>query len=162
MNRFGGTYTPSVDDAVTAYRMHERISLQSRRLHLLGGALFLIVFGGIGIVMKFPEIIWLGVLLSPLFFLTSWMRDRAAKGHARKRTYEELSIAFTDEGISAVSQNWRNEHSWKTVKKVRIDGRGVLVYTDQEGFHFIPARAFGTPFPERELREFLVTKVQTA
>jgi hypothetical protein len=85
---------------------------------------------------------------------------------AKKSKPEEIKVYFTDEGIEVTSNIAQSKHSWREIKKVTLDERGVLLsinLEDHSGFFsfFIPAHAFtGGYFPLKELK--LLAKQKTA
>jgi hypothetical protein len=161
MHRFSGRYAPSPEDAVTAWRMHQKMPVNAVKLQATGSALLLLVFGVLALVSDFPEIMVVGVTIAPIFFIIPWLQDRSARRYAAHQKTEEVLFEISPLGISYTAPTWSSHHDWVVVKRARVDQRGLIIYTGESSFSFLPARAFQPEFLPHELKSFLAAQLKT-
>jgi len=160
--RFEARFTPTAEDAVTAYRMARGQGEDYWRLHAFGGVLFAVVMGVAAFILKFPVLVVLGVLVGPFTFGVIWIRERQVGSTAEGVPSPEALYYFTETALEYRCGSVRATYPWATVKRTSLDDRGVLIYTAGAA-SFIPARAFPDGyFPRGELRSFLSSSLKNA
>jgi hypothetical protein len=160
--RYEARFTPTVEDVVVGYRMANRQPNDFLKLCAIGGIVAVVIFDVAACILHFAFLGIIGLLMGAGFYGGPWFAEWRVRHQAGKSKPEEIKVYFMDEGIEVTNNITQHKHSWREIKKVMLDERGVLISIDLEdrsGFisFFIPAHAFvGGYFPLKELK--LLTK----
>lgn len=159
--RYEARFTPTVEDDVTAHRMRNRQS-DVFTLCVIAAALFVVIFGVAAYVLDFPELGIMGVILAPGAFMPvglEWLIRR----RSGKIPQEELRFCFSEDGVEFASSVAQSKHAWNNFTEACLDERGLLLFTSEFHYSFIPARAFTVGyFPRQELKSLLAHQLKNS
>ena len=158
---FEAKFAPTSEDVITGYRMHSRQSNDVWKAYAIGAALLIVVFAVIAYLMRFFMIGLLGVGGAVGGLGGFLLGEIGVRKQAKQVTGEEVAYALSDEGVEFTSSTTHSRLPWSYFTKVRIDHRGVVLYTKDATYSYLPARAFSSErFPMEELGAFLATKIK--
>lgn len=161
--RYEAVFTPTVDDVLSGYRMHNRVPDYVWKLYLLGGVGLAAAFGIAAVAMDFPAIAVTGVAAGALGCGAPMLNEWNIRRHAKRFKLEEVRYTFTEEGIEFSSDVAQVKHTWDLITKASLDERGIILYTGPLNYSFVPARAFRAGyFPRQELKMLLSAKLKNA
>jgi hypothetical protein len=159
--RYEATFTPTVDDAIAGYRMHNRQRDDVWKLCILGMVGIALVFGVAAVVMDFLLIGIVGVLVGPVAFGSPMLIEWRIRRFAKKQKPEEVRLCLTEDGIEFSSRVVQGKHTWDLITKACLDKRGIILYTGPQNYSFVPARAFVSGYyPRQELKTLLSAKLR--
>lgn len=159
--RHEAVFTPTVDDILVAYRMHNRQPNDVWKLYLMGGVGVAAVFGVAAIVMDFLVIGVVGVVVGTTAFGAPLLLELNIRRFAKKLKPEEVRYAFSEDGVEFSTRLAQVKHTWDLITKASLDDRGILLYTGPLSYSFVPARAFVSGyFPRQELKALLFSKLK--
>jgi YcxB-like protein len=158
--RYEAKFTPTVEDAVTGYRMLNRQGNDFLKLGVFGGITAIVIFGIAACIFHAIPLgisgIFIGVFIPGVLWLIEWNFRRRVK----KIKPEEQKFFFTEDGFEFSNSFTQSKETWDKITKASLDERGMLFYIDSQNFSFfIPSRAFvGGYFPLHELKSLLASK----
>jgi hypothetical protein len=164
--QYEAKFIATPEDAVVGYRMFNRWPDDFLKLCAIGSIVAIVIFGVAACILHTWVLAIGGMWTGAGVFGIPWLMEWRIRHAAKKSRPEEVKVYFTDEGIEVSNDITQNKHSWREIKKVMLDERGVLFSIDLEDHSgafsfFIPVHAFVDGyFPLKELK--LLTKQKTA
>jgi hypothetical protein len=157
--RYEAKFTPTVDDAVTGWRMLNRQGDDFLKLGVFGGITAIVIFGIAAFILHAIPLgiggIFIGVFIPGMLWLMEWNFRRRVK----KVKPEEQKIFFTDDGFEFSNGLMQSKETWDIITRASLDKRGILFYIgSQNSSFFVPARAFVDGFPLQEMKSLLLRK----
>ena len=161
--RHEAVFTPTVDDMLAAYRMHNRQPNDVWKLYLMGGVGVALVFGIAAVLMDFLVIGAVGIVVGAVAFGAPMLLELNIRRFAKKLKPEEVRYFFSEEGVEFQTRLAQVKHTWDLITKASLDERGIILYTGPLSYSFVPARAFVSGyFPRQELKALLSAKLKNA
>jgi len=161
--RFEAIFTPTADDVVRGFRMHNGQSDDAWKLYVGGGVLFAVIMCVAAYMLNFLQVAWFGVAIAVMAFSAPMLGELSLKRLAKKNERKEMRYCFTDDGVEFSSDVAQVKHTWDLVTKAMVDERGILICAGKRDYAFVPARAFVTGyFPRQELTSLLARKLKNA
>jgi hypothetical protein len=159
--RYEATFTPTVEDVIAGYRMHNRQRDDVWKLCILGMVGIVLVFGIAAVAMDFLLIGIVGVLVGSVAFGSPMLIEWKIRRFANEQQPEEVRLCLSEDGVEFSSRVAQGKHTWDLITKACLDERGIILYTGPQNYSFIPARAFVSGyFPRQELKALLSPKLR--
>jgi YcxB-like protein len=158
--RYEAKFTPTVEDAVTGYRMLNRQGDDFLMLCVFGGITAVIVFGIAAYVLHFLALGVTGIFVGGGVVGVPWLMEWNFRRRTKKIKPEEQKFFFTEDGFEFSNSFMQSKETWDKITKASLDERGMLLYVGSQNFcFFIPAHAFVDGyFPLQELKSLLASK----
>ena len=152
--RYQAKFTPTEENALTGYRMHERQPNDFLKLCAFGGIVAAVILGVAAYLLHFLVIGVTGLAVGIAVFGAAWLPEWNFRRHLNKSKPEELTFCFTEDFVEFSTSSGQWKYGWDELKKSLIDERGVLLDVSSESFFvFVPADAFvGGYYPLHELK----------
>lgn len=154
------SYTPSAEDAVTAYHMHLRRKGPPYLAYLVLAGVMTIILSAVAYWLDVPPLPFLSVFMGGVIILLEWNIVRMIRKHYLKGPRCKIDVKIDDGNIEIASTESRLSHKLSLITKASFDSRGVLLYTGTENYFFIPSRAFTSSDDLSALKQILLSEMR--